>query len=80
VHKEFKLDSDLGGGTQESDVDNDNIRKNILGLATGVDINLDRFVLSGKAAWDLQDNKGDGTSDSPRFRNVILQLTLGVIL
>jgi hypothetical protein len=80
IHKEFKLDSDLGGGSSSSDVDNDNIRKNILGLSIGADINLDRFVLSGRTAWDLQNNKGDGTSSSPRYRNFILQLTLGVIL
>ncbi len=62
---------------QEEEFENDNIRKNILGFVTGVDINVNRFVLSGRVCWDLQHNKGDGTSTTPRYRNQWVQMTIG---
>lgn len=57
--------------------ENDNWRKNMLGLHMGLDINIHRFVISPRAALDFQDNKGDGTSTDPRYKNFLLQLTLG---
>lgn len=62
---------------QEEEFDNDNIRKNILGISTGFDINIYHVVVSGRACWDLQSNKGDGTSTTPRYRNQFVQLTIG---
>ena len=56
---------------------NDNIRRNTLGLVVGADANLLQFVISGRVAWDLYDNNGDGTSTTPRYKNVVGQLTLG---
>jgi hypothetical protein len=56
---------------------NDNIRRNTLGLVMGADVNLLQFVISGRVAWDLYDNNGDGTSTTPRYKNVNGQLTLG---
>ncbi len=56
---------------------NDNIRRNTLGLVIGADINLLQFVISGRIGWDLYDNNGDGTSTTPRYKNVNGQLTLG---
>jgi hypothetical protein len=56
---------------------NDNIRRNTLGLVIGADINLLQFVISGRVGWDLYDNNGDGTSTTPRYKNVNGQLTLG---
>jgi len=56
---------------------NDNIRRNTLGLVIGADVNLFQFVISGRVAWDLYDNNGDGTSTTPRYKNVNGQLTLG---
>ena len=56
---------------------NDNIRRNTLGLVVGADVNLLQFVISGRVAWDLYDNNGDGTSTTPRYKNVNGQLTLG---
>jgi len=35
------------------------------------------LVLSGRVAWDLYDNNGDGTSTTPRYKNVVGQITLG---
>ena len=62
---------------QQKIFDNDNIRKNILGLTGGVDINLSSFVISGRAGWDVQNNKGDGTSNIPRYKNAWYQATIG---
>lgn len=57
--------------------ENDNIRKNILGVNVGVDFNINHFVISPRAGWDFQENHGDGTSSTPRYKNHWLQLTLG---
>lgn len=62
---------------QQEEFNNDNIRKNILGISTGFDINIYHVVVSGRACWDLQNNKGDGTSTTPRYRNQFVQLTIG---
>ncbi len=62
---------------QEQEFDNDNIRKNVLGVVGGVDLNISQFVLSGRVCWDFQNNKGDGTSTTPRYRNQWVQLTVG---
>lgn len=62
---------------QEQEFENDNIRKNTLGVSLGLDINISHFVIGARAAWDLQDNKGDGTSTTPRYKNTWLQATVG---
>lgn len=66
----------LSGGLQK-EFDNENLRKNTLCLTGGVDINLDNLVLSGRAGWDLKENNKDGTSTTPRYKNVWLQATIG---
>lgn len=63
---------------QEEQFENDNIRKNILGFVAGADINIKNFVIAGRFGWDLQTNNGDGTSDTPRYKNQWLQLCLGL--
>jgi len=62
---------------QELAFENDNIRKNTLCFVTGLDINVNHFVISGRAGWDLFKNNGDGTSTTPRYKNVWGQLTIG---
>jgi hypothetical protein len=62
---------------QEREFDNDNIRKNTLGFIGGADLNLGRVVLGARVAWDLQENNGDGTSTTPRYKNTWIQGTLG---
>jgi len=57
--------------------DNDNIRKNIFGVAFGVNLNLDKIVLGARAAWDVSTNNGDGTSQTPQYKNAWLQATVG---
>lgn len=64
-------------GTQQETFSNDNIRKNTFSLIGGTDINVDNFVIGLRAAWDLKNNHGDGTSTTPRYKNVWYQATLG---
>ncbi len=63
--------------TQEQAFNNDNIRKNTFCLVGGVDVNIDKLVIGARAGWDLKTNNGDGTSDTPRYKNYWYQLTLG---
>lgn len=63
--------------TQEEEFSNDNIEKNIYGLAGGVDFNLDHLVFGIRAGWDVKRNNGDGTSDTPQYKNMWYQATLG---
>lgn len=63
--------------TQEEAFNNDNIRKNTFALIGGVDVNIDKLVIGARAGFDLKENKGDGTSDTPRYKNYWYQLTLG---
>ncbi|MEO5643553.1 MAG: porin family protein [Bacteroidia bacterium] len=62
---------------QEQEFNNDNIRKNILGFVAGADINIKHVVVSGRMGWDFQNNNGDGTSFTPRYKNRWIQFTVG---
>lgn len=62
---------------QETQFKNDNIRKNTLCLTGGADLNLDHVVVGARLGWDLFNNNGDGTSTTPRYKNVWYQGTIG---
>lgn len=62
---------------QEQEFKNENIRKNILCFVIGTDIGFDAMVLGLRAGWDVQNNHGDGTSDTPNYKNVWYQATVG---
>lgn len=62
---------------QEKEFENDNIRKNLLCFTLGADINFEHIVLGARAGWDIQKNNGDGTSTTPRYKNVWYQATIG---
>jgi len=62
---------------QEQAFQNENIRKNILCFVAGFDINFNHGVIGLRAGWDVQNNKGDGSSTTPRYKNVWLQGTIG---
>ena len=55
----------------------DNIHKNLLGIVTGVDINLWHLVIALRTGWDVTANRGDGTSSTPRYKNLWLQASIG---
>jgi hypothetical protein len=62
---------------QEQEFKRDNIRKNIFGFTIGADVNMEHWVVSARACWDIQTNHGDGTRSTPRYKNQWAQLTLG---
>jgi hypothetical protein len=62
---------------QETAFKNDNIRKNTLCFTGGLDINLNKLILSGRMGWDLLANNGSGGSETPRYKNFWYQATIG---
>jgi len=77
ISQKDEFSSALGGYEAEQEFENDNIRKNILGVVGGVDINIEHFVASARMGWDVMSNRGDGTSSTPRYKNVWVQATVG---
>ena len=77
----LKQTDDFTGGsitsTQIQTYTNDNIRKNIFSLSGGVDFNINHLVIGLRASWDTTTNNGDGTSFTPRYKNMWYQATLG---
>ena len=59
------------------DFNTDNIRKNTLCLVAGADVNLSNIVLGARVGLDMYNNNGDGTSTTPRYKNVWAQATVG---
>jgi len=59
------------------DFNTDNIRKNTLCLVAGADVNLNNIVLGARVGLDMYNNNGDGTSTTPRYKNVWAQATVG---
>lgn len=77
INRKDVFNSTLVSFTQEQEFKNDNIRKNIFGIVTGLDINLKQIVLSTRFGWDLINNNGDGSSNTPRYKNTWFQTTIG---
>jgi len=71
------FNSVLGTSEQIEEFENDNIRKNILAGVVGIDFNLTRLVFGIRTGWDFLTNKGDGTSQTPRYKNAWAQATIG---
>jgi hypothetical protein len=63
--------------TVEEEINGDNYKKNIFGFVVGADVNLDQFVIGGRLGWDISKSDSDGNSDSPRYKNQVIQVTLG---
>ncbi|MDR6968581.1 hypothetical protein J2X31_002604 [Flavobacterium arsenatis] len=62
---------------QEEDINDDNYKKGIWGLSAGVDFTVENFILSARAAWDLSKSDKDGDESSLRYKNQIIQFTVG---
>jgi len=77
----LKQKDEFTGGTinstQQQDFDNNNIRKNIMGLTGGADLNFGNLVVGLRAAWDIKENEGNGSSTTPRYKNMLYQATVG---
>lgn len=79
VHQRDEITSSLTSFAQEQEFKQDNYRKNIMGIVGGADININPFVISARMGWDVQTNKGDGTSSTPRYKNVCTSLCVGFV-
>ncbi len=62
---------------QEQQFQNENLRKNIFGVVGGLDINLRHVTIGARVGWDVQNNRGDGTVATPRYKNAWYQVTVG---
>jgi hypothetical protein len=62
---------------QQLAFNNDNIRHNTLCFVGGADVNIKNIVLGLRCGIDAQNNNGDGTSSTPRYKNVWYQATIG---
>jgi len=63
---------------QIQEFENDNIRRNTLCFLGGIDFNFSNVVIGTRVGWDIQNNHGDGTSSTPRYKNTWLQATFGL--
>jgi hypothetical protein len=63
--------------TVQEDINRDNYKKNIFGFVVGADVNIDQLVLSGRLGWDISKSDADGNSETPRYKNQVMQVTLG---
>ena len=63
--------------TQEEAINKENYKKNILGFVVGADFNIDHFLISGRAGWDISSSDANGNSTTPRYKNQVIQLALG---
>lgn len=77
MHEKEEYASDLGGFNVEEEFEQDNIRKNILGFVGGININLNHVTIGGRIGFDFQNNRGDGTQSTPRYKNTWGQFTIG---
>lgn len=74
---ETKNEFNNTSNTIEEDINSDNYKKNIFGFVVGADVNIDQFVISGRLGWDINKSDADGNSEAPRYKNQVVQLTLG---
>lgn len=73
----YDFENNILSGGLEEDFENEDARKNTTCITGGIDINLENLVLGGRVGWDLKENNEDGSSDTPRYKNVWFQATLG---
>jgi hypothetical protein len=62
---------------QQDAISKDNYKKHILGFVVGADLNLNGFIVGVRSGWDITQTDKDGNSTSSRFKNQVLQATLG---
>jgi hypothetical protein len=74
---ETKNEFNNTSSTVEEDINGDNYKKNIFGFVIGADANFNNLVLSGRLGWDISKSDADGNSEKPRYKNQVIQVTLG---
>ena len=57
--------------------ENDNLRKSIFGGVAGIGLGItDKIGLHGRYSIDFQKNNGDGTNETPEYKNQVYQVSL----
>jgi len=77
LSQNYTFESDLINISQDEQFENENLLKNTLCITAGVDVNLGHIVVGARGGWDVLSNKGDGTSSTPRYKNMWYQATVG---
>jgi hypothetical protein len=77
INQKDEFTSSVSSFEVEQEFETDNIRKNIMCFVGGIDINVSHVVVGARAGFDFQDNAGDGTNSTPRYKNVWYQATVG---
>lgn len=62
---------------EEEEINDENYKKGVFGLSAGIDFNVENFVISARAAWDLSKTDEDGDESSIRYKNQVIQFTVG---
>lgn len=62
---------------QEQEFALDDVRKHLFGAAVGAEINLRHIVLGARVGWDLVSNRANRPSNTPQYKNVSGQVTVG---
>ncbi|MEX2573342.1 MAG: outer membrane beta-barrel protein [Balneolaceae bacterium] len=60
------------------DLSDREMRDNLIGFTTGLDMHFQQIVISAKAGWDFSSNESDGPTEDPRYKNQWLQFTIGL--
>jgi hypothetical protein len=65
--------------TYQNDVeeDNDNLKKNVLGGVIGIEATSSNVVFGLRYSIDFQNNNGDGSSSTPKYKNQVIGLSVG---
>lgn len=58
--------------------DVDNFRKNILGGVVGIEVSTGPLFFDLRYSRDFQSNNGDGTSSTPKYKNQVAALSVGL--
>lgn len=74
---ETKNEFNNTSSTTEEEINSDNYKKGIIGAVVGADFNYENFVLGTRFGWDLNQSDADGNTDAPRYKNQVVQVTLG---
>ncbi|OFX83962.1 MAG: hypothetical protein A2W99_03590 [Bacteroidetes bacterium GWF2_33_16] len=62
----------------EEEFKNEDVRNNLVCFVFGGDLNFEYVVFGVRAGWDIQNNNKDGSSSTPRYKNVWYQATIGL--
>lgn len=77
ISQRYEFNNEFINIDQQEEFENENLRRNTLCITGGFDLSIDHLVFSARAGWDFLNNNGDGTSSTPRYKNMWTQATVG---